>query len=129
RPCWPPSATSPTPPGGPPRSASTGCGETRASPSARCSLGSWPTWPVYGPQCGRSPRSPPPPAWSSQCACTRPTRRHGSHDGQPRNAAAVCDLPDVEVELVHLVAAPDHLVADCRVGVGKGRSAFSKSSC
>src|SRR5207249_2252549 len=46
-----------------------------------------------------------------------------------RNAAAVCDLPDVEVELVHLVAAPDHLVADCRVGVGKCRSAFSKSSC
>jgi hypothetical protein len=94
RPCWPPSATSPTPPGGPPRSGSTACGVTPASPSARY----WPAWsptsPACGPRSGWSPRSPPPPAWSSRCACKRPIRRRGGHDRRAGSAAAaVCDLP------------------------------------
>ena len=37
-PCWPPSVTSPTRPGGPEPSASTGCGAMAGSPSAPC----WP---------------------------------------------------------------------------------------
>ena len=77
RPCWPPSATSPTPAGAPPRSASTGCGATPASPSAPCSPAWSPTSPAWTPPSGSSPPSPPPPAWSSPCACTKPTHRHG----------------------------------------------------
>ena len=44
RPCWPPSATSPTRPGARRPSASTGCGATSAMPSARC-------WPASPPTC------------------------------------------------------------------------------
>src|SRR6266568_2970642 len=72
-PCWPPSAMSPIPAGGPPRSGSTGCGATAASPSARCSPASWPTCWAWPPPSERSRPSRPPPAWSSPCACTRPT--------------------------------------------------------
>ena len=71
-PCWPPSATSPTPAGAPPRSASTGCGATPASPWALLA-GVVPTSPAWRPPCGWSPPSPPPPAWSLPGACTRPT--------------------------------------------------------
>jgi MFS family permease len=52
RPCWPPSATSPTPVGVPPRWVSTGCGATPASPSAPCSPVSWLTLPAWRPPFG-----------------------------------------------------------------------------
>jgi MFS family permease len=54
-PCWPRSATSPTPAGAPPGSASTGYGATPASPSAPCSPGWSP--PSLGQVRGR--RRPP----------------------------------------------------------------------
>ena len=52
-PCWPRSATSPTPAGAPPRSGSTGCGATPASPWAPCWPAWWPTSPAWRPRWGR----------------------------------------------------------------------------
>ena len=61
------------PPGGPARSASTGCGATAGSRSARSSPASSPTCSASPPPSGPSPRSPPSPGSSSRSACTRPT--------------------------------------------------------
>ena len=72
----PPSATSPTPPGGHARSGSTGSGVTVASPSAPCPPACSPTPSASPPLSGRSQHSPPPPGWSSPCGCTKPTH-HG----------------------------------------------------
>ncbi len=69
--CSPPSATSPTRVGGPRRSASTGCGGTADSPWAPSSPARWPTPSTCERPSGSSPRSRPPPGWSSPCACTR----------------------------------------------------------
>jgi MFS family permease len=55
RPCWPPSATSPTPAGAPRRLASTGCGATPASPPVPCSAAWSPTSPGWTPPSGSSP--------------------------------------------------------------------------
>jgi len=86
-PCWPPSATSPTQPGGRGRSASTGCGATGASPSARSLPASSPTRSASPPPSGPSPPSPPHQASSSPSACTKPTitrRRRLTSTGRHR---------------------------------------------
>ena len=57
--CSPPSATSPTRRGGLGRSASTGCGATAGSPSARSSPASSPTWSRSTRPSGPSLASPP----------------------------------------------------------------------
>ena len=76
RPCSPPSATSLTPPGGPARSVSTGCGATAGSPSEHWRPDCSPTPSTCQPPSGRWRRSPPPPASSWSSECTRPTREH-----------------------------------------------------
>ena len=64
------------PRGEPARSASTGCGATPASRSARSWPASSPTRSRSKPRSTPSPPSPPCPASSSSSACTRPTRQH-----------------------------------------------------
>ena len=99
RPCSPPSATSPTPPGARPRSAFTGSGATAGSLSARCS-------PESSPACSAAlrPSGPPPPSprclgWSSLCECIKYTT-----GTRPPPAASA--LPPLRVPTPGLASRP-----------------------
>ena len=70
------SATSPTPAGGPPPSASTGCGATAATPSGPSSPASPPTSSACAAPSPLSPRSPSPAGSSPRGSSPRPARRH-----------------------------------------------------